>query len=197
MQNATATDLPAVLKESVEVSVRTDNVVPLLVDALIVISLGVCTLGFFLPPLLHGYTTMCLRAVRGEKISVGESFRGIERFVPALILGLALLGLVLLGSVVPVVGNLAALCVGWWAFCASVERPELGALDAVKASLAFTMAHPIETLVVAAIGVGLNALLAATAIGAVVTTAFSGVLTAVAWSRLSRPAPALGYPPRA
>lgn len=197
MQNATATDLPALLKESVDVSVRTDNAVPLLVDALIVISLGACTFGFMLPPLLHGYTTMCLRAVRGEKIGVGESFRGVERFVPTLVLGLLLLGLLVLGTLIPVVGNVAVLCVVWWAFCASVERPELGALDAVKASFAFTRAHPIETVVVAALGVGLNALLAATAIGAVVTTAFSAVLTAVVWSRLSRPAPALGYPPRA
>lgn len=183
MQQPGASDLPTLLKESVDISVRTDNLVPLLVDALIVISVGFCSFGFLLPPLLHGYTTMCLRAVRGEKIGVGESFRGIERFVPTLTLGLLLVGLLLAGTLLPIVGNLAVLLVVWWAFCASVERPELGPLDAVKASFAFTRAYPLETLVVAAIGVGLNALLAATAIGAVVTTAFSAVLTAVVWSR--------------
>jgi hypothetical protein len=185
MQQPAVSDLPALLKESFDISVRTDNLVPLLVDALILISVGFCTFGFLLPPLLHGYTTMCLRAVRGEKIAVGESFRGIERFVPTLTLGLLLVGLLLAGTLIPVVGNIAVLLVVWWAFCASVERPELGALDAVKASFAFTRAHPVETVVVAALGVGLNTLLAATAIGAVITTAFSAILTAVVWNRRS------------
>jgi len=186
MQQPSANDLPALLQESVDISVRTDNLVPLLVDAFIVISVTFCTFGFALPPLLHGYTAMCLRAVRGEKIGVGDSFRGIERLVPTLTLGLLLVGLLLAGTLIPVVGNLAVLGVVWWAFCASVERPELGALDAVKASFAFARAHPIETVLVVALGVGLNALLALTMIGAVVATAFSAVLTAVVWSRRAR-----------
>ena len=186
MQQSGANDLPALLKESFDVSVRTDNLVPLLVDALIVISVGACSFGFLLPPLLHGYTTMCLRAVRGETIGVGESFRGIERFVPTLTLGLLLVGLLLLGTLLPVVGNIAVMVVTWWAFCASVERPELGPLDAVKASFAFTRAHPVETIAVAAICLGAGSLLGATMLGAAPAFAFTGVLTALTWSRLSR-----------
>ncbi len=197
MQNATATDLPALLKESVDVSVRTDNVVPLLVDAFIVISVGFCTAGILLAPLLHGYTAMCLRAARGDKISVGESFRGIERFGANLTLGLLLGAMVILGTALPVVGNLAVLYVMWWAFCVSVERPELGPVDVVKATFAATRARPIDTLLIAAIGLGVTSLLGATMLGAVPAFAFTGMLTAVAWRRLSPPAPALGYPPRA
>jgi hypothetical protein len=43
----------------------------------------------------------------------------------------------------------------------------------------------VETVVVAALGIGLNTLLAATAIGAIITTAFSAILTAVVWNRRS------------
>jgi hypothetical protein len=186
MQQPRASDLPSLLRESFDVSVRTDNLVPLLVDALIVIAVGTCSFGFLLPPLLHGYTTMCLRAVRGETIGVGESFRGIERFVPTLTLGLLLVGMLVLGTLLPVVGNLAVMVVVWWAFCASVERPELGALDAVKASFEFTRAHLVETIVVAAICLGVGTLLGATMLGAVPAFAFTGVLTALTWSRLSR-----------
>jgi hypothetical protein len=185
MQPTTTTDLPSLFKESIDVSVRSSNIVPLLVDALIVFVLGTCSLGVLFPPLLHGYTTLCLRAVRGETIGVGESLRGLERFVPALLLGLLLVLLFVLSTILPLVGNLIVACISWWAFCASVERPELGALDAIKTSFAFTRAHPIETAVVVAIGLGLNALLAVTFLGAVVTTAFSMVLTAVVWNRLA------------
>ena len=138
MQPTPDTDLAAMLKDSVEVSLRADNLIPLLVDAFIVISVGFCSAGILLAPLLHGYTAMCLRAVRGEKIAVGESFRGIERLGSNLTLGLALGLLLILGTALPLVGNLAVLCVLWWVFCVSVQRPELGTVEVVKATFAVT-----------------------------------------------------------
>lgn len=186
MPPAPATDLSAIVKDSVEVTLRADNLLPLLVDAFIVISVSFCSAGVLAAPLLHGYTAMCLRAVRGEKIAVGESFRGIERLGPNVVLGLALGLLLALGTALPVVGNLAVLCVLWWCFCVSVERPELGAVDVLKAAFAVTRARPVETLIVAAIGLTLTAVLGATMVGAVPAFAFTAVLTAVAWSRISR-----------
>ena len=81
---------------------------------------------------------------------------------------------------------LAVLYAMWWCFCVSVERPELGPVDVVKAAFAATRAHPIDTLLIAAIGLGVTSLLGATMLGAVPAFAFTGMLTAVAWRRLSR-----------
>ena len=71
------TDHVATLKDTFQRFTSTENLVPLLVDALIVTTLGACTLGVMLPPLMLGYTAMCLRIMRGEKVSVGESFQDV------------------------------------------------------------------------------------------------------------------------
>ncbi len=187
-------DLGALLRESFSVATHTDNLVPLLVDGLLVVVLSACTFGFAAPPLLHGYTAMCMRATRGQKLEVGESFAGISRFTDTLALGLACLAVLVVTSIVPVVGTFLGACGVWWAFCAHVDNPSMGALDALKHSVALTRARPFETALVAALGLGLHAVFAATAIGLVLTTAFVGVLTAVTYQRFSRALPPGGAP---
>lgn len=185
MNENRSTDLGALLRDSVTVATNTDNLVPLLVDALIVISVGTCTAGILFPALFHGYTAMCMRASQGQTVAIGESFQGIQRFGGAFVLGLLVLLLVVVTSIVPVVGTFFGVCIAWWAWCFHVDHAEASALDALKGSFAILRARAVETLIIAAVCMGLNALFAATMIGLVLSFAFTGVLTAVAYRRLA------------
>ena len=85
------TDYGALLRDALTASIKTDNLGPLLVDALIVVTLGACTLGIAFPALMRGYTAMCLRIARGEKAEIGESMKGFEHFGASLVIVLGLL----------------------------------------------------------------------------------------------------------
>ena len=177
------TDHVATLKDTFERFSRTENLVPLLVDALLVTTLGACTLGVLLPPLMLGYTAMCLRIMRGEAVSVGESFKGIERFGASLVLGLLLLAAALVGSLAMGVGALVAGFFLTYVFCVQYDRPELGAVDIAKESFRLVRDHLAETAVLWAVALGIGSLLAATVVGSVAVFAFSTLLTALLYTR--------------
>jgi hypothetical protein len=182
-------DHVATLKQTFALFTRTENLVPLLVDALVVLTLGTCTLGIMLPPLMLGYTAMCLRILRGERVSVGESFQGMERFSAAMMLGLLLLAATLVGSLAAGVGALVAgFCLSY-VFCVQYDRPDLGAVDVAKESFRLVRDHLVETAVLWAIGAGLGALLAATLVGSVAVFAFSTLLSALLYTRFLGRAP--------
>mgnify|MGYP000953598264 CR=1 FL=1 len=185
MNESRSTDAGALIRDSFAVATRTDNLVPLLLDALFVLSVGTCTAGILFPALFHGYTAMCMRAARGDTVTIGESFQGIQRFGGAFVLGLLVLLILVVTTIVPILGNFVGACVAWWAWCFHVDHPEASALDAIKGSFGILRAHLVETVLVAAVCAGLHALLFATGIGLVLTLAFSGVLTAVAYRRLA------------
>jgi len=177
------TDHVATLKDTFARFTHTDNLIPLLVDALIVTALGACTFGVMLPPLMLGYTAMCLRIMRGEKVSIGESFQGMERFGASLVLGLLVLGAALLGSLALGVGALVAGFFLSYVFCVQYDRPELGPVDIARESFRLVKDHLAETAVLWVIGAGLGTLLAATLVGSIAVFAFSSLLTAVLYTR--------------
>jgi hypothetical protein len=176
-------DHVATLKHTFQRFSQTENLLPLLVDALIVTTLGACTLGVMLPPLMLGYTAMCLRIMRGERVSIGESFQGMERFGASLMLGLLLLAAALVGSLALGVGALVAGFFLSYVFCVQSDRPDLGPVDIARASFTLVRDHLLETAVLWAIGLGLGSLLAATLVGSVAVFAFSSLLTAVLYTR--------------
>ena len=90
MNTTSNTDYAALLKDTFALATKGENLVPLLVDAVIVTVLGTCTMGICLPALMFGYTRMAHRVVQGEKIAVGDSFQGFQHFVPSLLLGVIL-----------------------------------------------------------------------------------------------------------
>ena len=176
-------DHVATLKDTFTRFTRTENLLPLLVDALIVTTVGACTLGVMLPPLMLGYTAMCLRVVRGQQVNIGESFQGMERFGPSLMLGLLVLAAALVGSLALGVGALVAGFVLSYVFCVQSDRPDLGPVDIAKESFRLVREHLVETAVLWAVGVGLGTLLAATVVGGVAVFAFSSLLTALLYVR--------------
>lgn len=183
MTNPTAMDTYLdVLKEAFARCTRSAAVVPLLVDAVIVGVLGVCTAGLLAPPLLLGYTRMAMKVARDEPVAVGESFQGMQQFVGSFVLGLALLLVFLVGSVT-VVGGFVALFLFSYAFNVMVDRPGIGAIDAMKASYAMVRAHATDALVLWGVLLVMGAVLAGTVLGNVVTLAFGAVLTAIMYRR--------------
>lgn len=178
-------DHVATLKDAFQRFTRTEHLLPLLVDALLVTALGACTLGVMLPPLMLGYTAMCLRVMRGEPVAVGDSFRGMERFGASLALGVLFLVAMLVGGLALGVGSLvAAFCLSY-AFCVLSDRPDLGVIDIAKESFRLVREHLVETAVLWAVGLGLGTLLAATVVGSVVAFAFSSLLTALLYTRFT------------
>lgn len=183
MMQTDPTDHVATLKDTFQRFTHPDNLIPLLVDGLVVSTLGVCTLGVMMPPLMLGYTAMCLRILRGERVAVGESFKGLERFGAAFTLGLLLLGATLLGSLALGVGAIVAGFFLSYVFCVQHDRPDLGAVDIARESFRLVREHLAETAVLWVIGLGLGSLLAATLVGSVAVFAFSTLLSAVLYTR--------------
>ncbi len=179
------TDYGALVRDAFTASIKTDNLAPLLVDGLIVITLGACSLGVAFPPLMRGYTAMTLRIARGEAVAIGDSLKGFEHFARSLVIGLLVLAVSLGLSLLPLVGTAAGLILGTWVWCIHVDRPELGALENFKASVALVREHLVDTLVLWAVGAGLGLVLSATVIGSVAALAYGAMLTALMYRRWS------------
>lgn len=182
---ADSTDYGALIRDAFNASIKTDNLGPLLVDALIVVVVGACTLGIGAPALMRGYTAMCLRMARGEKVEIGESMKGFEHFGATLVIALLILALTVVASLVPVIGTFAALIIGTWVWCIHVDRPGVGAVEALKGSFELVRAHLVDTLVLWLVAGGLGAVLSATVIGSVVALAYGAMLTALMYRRWS------------
>lgn len=189
----TTNDPVDTLKTTLSRFTQTDALIPLLVDGLIVTTLGACTLGLLATPLMVAYTGMCLRVERGEKVSVGESLQGLQSMGPRFVLGLVMFGLTLLGGLALGIGSLVVMFFLTFACCVAAERPDLGAVDTVKESARLVRAHLLETLVVWGVGAGLGTLLAATVIGSVVAYAFATLLTAVFYRRFASATPVVAF----
>lgn len=194
MQTAPQTDYVALLKDTLGLLTKPENLVPLLVDALLVTVVGSCTLGLLFPPLVHGYTAMTLKVVRGQPVKAGDSFQGMQQFGAAFVLGLLMFLGFVVGSLAAGVGALVAAFVFTYAYCVQVERPGVGAVDAIKASFALARDHVLDTLVVWGIGLGLGTVLSATVVGPVLVYAFTALLTSVLYTRYTTALPASSAP---
>lgn len=175
----TLDDYIALMRDVLQTALKGDNLVPLLVDGVIVMVAGACTLGILFPALLVGYAQMCLRITRGEKVAIGDSFKGTERFGAALMLGLLWLLAVILGSIALGVGAMIAMFFLNYAFYVMADRPGVGPMDAAKASYDLTMAHFTDSAVLFGVSIALGMVLGPTVLGAVVAMAFSTLLGAV------------------
>lgn len=179
------TDYGALLRDALTASTKTDNLIPLLVDGLLVITLGACSLGLALPPLMRGYTAMALRIARGETVAMGDSLKGFDHLGSSLVIGLLVVALAVVLSILPFIGTTAGLVLGTWVWCVHVDRPAMGAVDTLKASFDLVRAHLVETLVVWGVGLALGALLTVTVVGPVAALAYTTVVSALLYRRWS------------
>ena len=171
------------LKTTWGCATRGDALIPLLVDGLLVTVGGVVSLGILLPPLMLGYADMTLSVARGERVAMGDSLSGLKRFGSAWVLGLACIGLLILGGLALGVGAAVASFLLTYALWVSADAPALGVVDVLKRAFALAWAAWPDTLVLWGVNLVLGTLLSATVVGSVVAFAFGFVMSAVLYLR--------------
>lgn len=179
------TDPMDALKETFTRGTQGENLIPLFVDGAIVVFLGACSLSLLAGPLLLGYTEMCVRITRGERVAVGDSLKAISpRFAEGFALWLLWVVAHALGAVALGAGALVANFFLSYLFVIAVTRPGIGPVEAAQESVRRALAHPMETAVVAGVALGLHAILGATVLGLAASVAFSTLLRVVMARRM-------------
>ena len=106
--------------------IRSDNLVPLLVAAVIVVVGGGLSLGILLGPLMVGFIGMCVRVANGEAVEIGQVTDGFSRFGAAFVLGVVVFLAVVL-TACTVIGPLAVTLFAMYAFHVLAVDEEGGA----------------------------------------------------------------------
>ena len=185
MASGSSTDYLALLKDTVDRGVKqTDNIVPLLVGALITVLCTPITLGVLGPPLALGYSTMCLKVARGEAASLDDLWSGFSRFVPALIMGLIAAVAVVIGLALLVVPGVALMILFTFAFHFMATDPDAEPVECLKSSVMLVKDNAIDVLVLWLFGVIVSAVLTSTLAGIFVVTPFVSLLSAVLFVKL-------------
>lgn len=94
------------------------------------ISLGICA-----GPMMIGFNKMCLRAGRGETVAIGDVFEGFQRFVPSLVLVLIMVVLLAIGFMLLIIPGLVLMFMFFFAPWIMAADDDIGAIDALKASV--------------------------------------------------------------
>jgi len=179
------TDPVDAIKETFTRATQGENLIPLFVDGALVVFLGACSLSLLAGPLLLGYTEMCVRIVRGERVSAGDSLKSLgPRFGEGLALWILWAVAHALGAVALGAGALVANFFLAYLFVVVVTRPGTGPVEAAKESVRRALASPVETAAVTAVALGLHAVLGATVLGLAASVAFSTLLRVVVARRL-------------
>lgn len=177
------TDIGALLKDTFENSTKSDNLVPLLVGALILAFGAALTLGILAAPLMLGFTRMCLKVARSESVEIGDIGSGFSDFVPALIL-LLLVAVAVVLTACTIVGPLIIALFFCFAFQLLADNPGAGAVDSLKASVELVKSNFGDSAIVFLIAMAINSVLGSTGIGAIPALAFATLLTSTLYDRL-------------
>lgn len=90
--------------------------VPLVVGTIIYVLVVALSLGLLAGPMTLGLVDMAMRAVRGERLEIGDIFSGFNRFGPSFLLTLLLFAGVAIGTILCVLPGLF-LGIAWtWSF---------------------------------------------------------------------------------
>jgi hypothetical protein len=87
-----------------------------------------------LGPMTAGWTYMVFKAKRGEKVEIGDVFKGFEKIVDYIVIGLV-------GVVVPF-----GFCVTWWAMPYCVDK-KADFMTSLKFGLNFFLKHLVPTII--------------------------------------------------
>jgi uncharacterized membrane protein len=189
MTTDAATDYGLVLKDTFHRFFKGENLVPLVGGFTVMALLGLLSLGVALPALLVGYSIIVLRVARGETTRIDDLWLGFDHFGTSFVAGVLLVLTFLLGSVV-VVGGVIALFFFSFTFLLLADRPELGAVDALKESAGLVRANLVDVLVIWVLELVLTGLLSPTVIGSLIGGAFATLFTAIIFVRIRERHPA-------
>lgn len=184
---ASPIDYLQLLKDSFNLLIKSENLVPLLVGMLAV-SLSLFTVILF-PPVMLGFVNTALKIARGEKARIEDLASGFQRFGAAFAMALVAGVLIALGFVLLVVPGVALAILFCFGFHALASDPDLGPGGALKESIHLVKANVVDVLVVWVIGGALSALLSWTVIGGIAAGAYTALLTSMLYLRMVRVTP--------
>ncbi|NUN48895.1 MAG: hypothetical protein HUU15_08725 [Candidatus Brocadiae bacterium] len=110
------------------------HLVPFAIATLLGALIGGFSFYICLGPMIAGWYYMCFKAKRGEKVEIGDLFKGFERFVDYLVLGLF--------TVIVPFGFL----ITWWAFPYCVDK-KADFMTSLKFGLNFFLKHLVPTII--------------------------------------------------
>lgn len=187
-------DLKAHLQKAWETSWR--FIVPLVVNTLIMVVVGVASLGVLAPVTAAGYTKSLLLALReGREPKPGDLFSEMRLFLPLLVFSLVVAALIVMlyfVFLIPGILGTAALV-----FCCLYMLPlmtdqGLGVLDALKESYSMAVKNIPEHVAVAAIFVVISALGSSVMLGVLLTQPFATLFLLSVYEEKKTRAPSLG-----
>jgi hypothetical protein len=151
--------------------------VPLVVNTLVMVVVGVASLGILAPVTAAGYTQSLLLALRqGREPKVGDLFSEMRLFLPLLGFSIAAALALLIGFwIFFIPGTLVAVAL---VFCCLYLLPlltdqRMGILEALRESFSMGMENVSEHIVVAAIFVVISALGSSVMLGVLLTQPFA------------------------
>lgn len=164
---------------------KSENLVPLLVGALIVMFGGMLSLGILAAPLMLGFVKMCFRVAGDEPVEIGQISEGFSGFLSAFLIGLLMVVGVIITSCT-VIGPLAIVFVCMFAFQILAREESIGAVDALKQSFELVKANMAAAGTVFVINLAINSVLGGgTGILGIPAFAFTTLTTTLLFIRLS------------
>ncbi len=176
-------DLNEILTGSWNRMIKSENLVPLMVGALIVMIGGGLTFGILLGPLMVGYLRMCRRALDDEPLEIGQISDGFSDFARSFVLALVI-GVAALVTACTVIGMIAVMFFTMFAFQIIAFDEDIGAVDAIKRSFELVKANIGPCALVFLIGVAINSILSGTFILGIPAFAFMMLMNTTLFLRL-------------
>ncbi|MEQ9501665.1 MAG: hypothetical protein RIT81_32640 [Deltaproteobacteria bacterium] len=176
-------DLQELLTETWNRFSKSENLVPLLIAALIVLVGGGLTLGILMAPLMVGYIRMCRRVIDGETIEAGQVTEGFSQFARAFVLGLILV-VAMIVTACTMVGPLILAFIAMFAFHVIAFDDDIGAIDAIKRSLEIVKANMGPCILVFLIGGVINSVLSGTFVLGIPAFGFVMLMNTILFERL-------------
>lgn len=115
------------------------NVVTFAIAFLLAAIIGSVSFGICMGPMMGGLIGMVLKAKRGEKVEIGDVFKGFERFVDYLVVSLV--------GIVPIIGGFIVM----WAMPYCVDK-KADFMTSIKFGLNFLLKNIVPTIIALVIG---------------------------------------------
>ena len=129
---------------------------PFILGGLILIVINSIASSILTGPMIAGFMYMTLRKLRGEKVTIGDAFKGFENFVNTFVAGLVYLVMVAVGTLFLIVPGIIVGAMFIYMFPFIVDK-NMDFTQAFKASLELTsrrlLEHCLFFVVVSLIGV--------------------------------------------
>lgn len=183
---SSGTDYTQLFKRTWDAIVQQQNLIVVLVGAVVLTVAGSVTLGILAGPLFLGYALACLKIARGQPVAIDDLWTGFQRLVPAIVTSLIIGVGAFVGFIFCIVPALIVLVLSTFVFHMMVDDPNLAGIDAIKKSAAMVKANVADVAIVWGIGILISSVLSITVVGSIAGMAFSSLMSAFLYEELKK-----------